>query len=201
MIRVLIVEEMGLLRGALQAYLSNEPDVQVVGDHITDGDLVEVVRQERPDVLVVDIDPLSGDVLNLIRRLGEDRAECAVVALTGNRTPIAPQRLLLAHVSGFLTKSRPPTELVELIRSVASGERLVDRFTALSALSAAGNPLSHREREVLNAAAEGLQSKEIARRLYVAPGTVRNHLSAILRKTGSSNRWEAIQRAREANWL
>jgi len=121
--------------------------------------------------------------------------------LTGQRTPAALRRALDAQARGFLSKDLSPVELVEAIRVTASGSPVIDPAAAIAALSAAQNPLTEREREVLRAAAAGLSTREIAATLFLSQGTVRNHLSTIVRKLGERNRWSAIKRCQDAGWL
>lgn len=201
MIRVLIVEEMGLLRGALRMMLSREDDLEVVADLPPRADIVSVVRRERPDVVLIDIEVAEVDLLPVLRQLGLRARTSAVLALTTRRCPQTLQSALRAGVRGFVDKDLPPGELLRLVRLVAAGERVIDPATAVAALSPPVGPLTLREREVLRAAAEGLPLKEIASRLYLAYGTVRNHLTVILRKTGARNRLEAVRRAQRDGWL
>ncbi|HEY8534669.1 MAG TPA: response regulator transcription factor [Micromonospora sp.] len=202
MIRIMIVEEMGLLRGALRALLSSEDDVEVVADLANGAEAPGVAARTRPDVALITIDSCDSDMLQVARTLAAEPLRCAVLALSRQRSPELLQQALLAGVQGFVGKDMPPAELVNLIRAVARGERVVDPATAVAALrDGSRSPLTPREREVLRAAAQGLPSKEIARALYLAHGTVRNHLSVILRKTGARNRLEAIRRAQQEGWL
>ncbi len=200
-IRVVIVEEMGLLRGALRAFLSQEDDLDVVADLREPDELTAVARARRPDVVVVDLEVSGVDMLAVLARLRLEAPDSAVLALSGRSSPEALQRALRAGARGFVTKNLPPAELTRLVRAVAAGERVVDPVAAVAALTAPAGPLTEREREVLRGVAEGLPLKEIACRLFLAHGTVRNHLSAILRKTGSRNRLEAVRRAERAGWL
>jgi two-component system response regulator DesR len=201
MIRIVIMEEMGLLRGALRAVLSNEDDLEVVADLSETGDIRAVIRAERPDVVLVDIELKGLDMPSVVRELLVEAPDSAVLALSTQRSPQVLQEALRAGVRGFIGKDLPPAELARLVRAVASGELVVDPVAAVAALSPPQSPLTDREREVLRVAAEGLPLKEIGRRLFLAHGTVRNHLSAILRKTGARNRLEAIRRAQRSGWL
>jgi two-component system response regulator DesR len=199
MVRVLLVSELGLLRGALDAVLSQEDDLTVTGlgpEH----DVVAAAHQAKADVAVLDLDMADRCGLELARRL-VDELPCPVLALAGEGTPGALRQALDAEVRGFASKDRTPQELAELIRRVADGYRVIDPVTALAALAVADNPLTARELDVLRLAAEGLTTRAMARRLFLTDGTVRNHLSAILRKTGTRNRLEAVRHARDAGWL
>jgi two-component system, NarL family, response regulator DesR len=200
-IRTMIVAEMDLLRGGLRAVLDHESDLEVVADLGYGDDALSVAAQRLPDVVVVDVDTSDADPLGLVRQMRERLPTCSVIVLSGQTTPNVLQRALGAHARGFLGKDRPPAELVQTVRQVAGGELVIDPVAALAAIAAATNPLTAREREVLRAAALGLRSKEIAARTFLAYGTVRNLLSAVVRKTGSRNHWEAIRRAQDAGWL
>jgi two-component system response regulator DesR len=200
-IRVLIISELGLLRGALTAILAKEPDIEVVGELGPHCDVVSAARVSRPDVTVIDLDLMDGHALDTAERLARELPDTAVVALTEQQTPGVLRAALAARVRGFACKGQPPAELTELIRQVAGGARVIDPATALAALATAENPLTVREQEVLRLVAEGLSNKVIASRLYLTNGTVRNHLSTILRKIGAKNRLQAVRAAREAGWL
>ncbi|MFC6016870.1 LuxR C-terminal-related transcriptional regulator [Plantactinospora solaniradicis] len=201
MIRIVIVEEMGLLRGALRAVLSNEEDLDVVADLHEAGELVAVARARRPDVVVVDLELPGADMLAVVARLAEAAPGSAVLALSTQLTPEALQRAIRAGARGFVDKNLPPAELARLVRAVSLGERVFDPVAAVAALNPPESPLTDRELEVLRIVAEGLPLKEIARRLFLAHGTVRNHLSVIMRKTGTRNRLEAVRQAQRAGWL
>lgn len=201
MIRVVIVEEMGLLRGALRAMLSSEEDLEVVADLHEPGDLVALTRTRRPDVVVADLDLPGVDMLAVLARLAVEAPDSAVLTLSAQLTPEVLQRALRAGARGVVDKNVPPAELTRLVRAVAAGERVVDPGAAVAALMPVEGPLTERELEVLRIVAEGLPLKEIARRLFLAHGTVRNHLSVIMRKTGTRNRLEAVRQAQRAGWL
>lgn len=196
-VRVAVVAEPGLLRTAVVAVLAATPDFAVVGDTEPAGSVPALLAGCRPDLLLVDLDAVDDPAV--VTGSGADG--CAVVVLTARRTARALRRALGARVRGVVATDVPPEELVDLLRAVARGQRMIDPLTALAALDAAVNPLSEREREVAAAAAEGLRTGEIAKRLHLAPGTVRNHVSSLLRKTGARNRWEAVERARDACWI
>ncbi|WP_244454097.1 response regulator transcription factor [Micromonospora echinofusca] len=195
------MEEMGLLRGALRAVLSNEEDMEVVADVAQVGELLTVVRREQPDVVVLGLDLDVPDQLRVVERIGAVAPDTGVLAMSGRWRPTAMQAAAAVGVRGFISKDGPPDELVRMVRSLAAGERVIDPLAAVAVLGPPRSPLTGRETEVLRAAAEGLPLKEIARRLYLAHGTVRNHLSVIMRKTGTRNRLEAIRRAQRDGWL
>jgi two-component system response regulator DesR len=197
----MLVEEAGLLRGALQAVLGDERDMEVVAALGGGEKLLAVAAELCPDVLVMDLDLRHTDALGVTRQIVAAVPDCAVIALTARQTPAILQLALRANVRGFLGKDLELSEFVRLVRTVAGGVRVIDPATALAALRAVDNPLTARERDVLRAAADGLSTRQIAGRLFLTEGTVRNYFSAIQRKIGASNRWEAIGMARDSGWL
>jgi len=198
----MIVEGMGLLRGALRAVLSSEDDLEVVADVADYDKIVPEVCQGRPDVVVVDMGLPGCDLPALVTRLGVEAPDCVVLPLSTRTGPEALREAVRSGLRGLVSKDLPPAELIKLVRAVADGEP-VDPVVEAGILqpSDPANPLSRREREVLRVAAEGVPLKEIARQLFLAHGTVRNHLSSILRKTGTRNRLEAVRRAQQDGWL
>lgn len=201
MIRIMVVEEMGLLRSALLTVLSSEQDLEVVADIGERTAILPAARRERPDVVVVDVDLTAADTCGVLKRLREQLPQVTLLALSGRWTADSLRRALAAGTLGFAGTDVTPAQFVRIVRSVAGGNRVIDPVVAAAVLNPPPNPLTAREREILRAAAEGLPPKEIASRLYLAHGTVRNRMSAILRKTGARNRLEAIRRAQERGWL
>lgn len=199
MIRIVIVEEVGLLRAALATVLSSEDDLEVVAELSTLAEAVAAVQVDSADVAVVDVAGVG--VYQDVRRLTEAAPGCAVLLLNAARDSEMLQEALRAGARGFVGRDLPPAELAGLVRLVARGEVVIDPAAAAAALGPSTNPLTDRERQVLRVAAEGVPVKEIARRLFLAHGTVRNHLSAIIRKTGTRNRLQAIRRAQQDGWL
>jgi two-component system response regulator DesR len=200
MIHTIVISDGGLLREALVAVLSTEPDLQVAGVDGADPALGGVALA-RPDVAVVDLDPPGRCGLDTIRRLVEATPPTAAVALTERPTPEILRRAIAAGARGLTTKDQPPTGLAEIIRRVADGERMIHPATALATLATLHSPLTDRERDVLRLAARGLPSRSIGFQLCLADGTVRNYLSGALRKLGCVNRLQAAHRAHEAGWL
>jgi two-component system, NarL family, response regulator DesR len=200
-IRVLIAEDMHLIRGALVALLSLEPDIEVVAE-LERGDriLAEALRT-RPEVAVLDIDLPGLDGLSAADLLHEQLPECRTLVLTGLTQPGHLLRALKAHVRGFLLKDAPADRLADAVRKVSAGQRVLDPDLVAAAIEAGTSPLTERETEVLRAAEEGLSTEEIAGRLYLSPATVRNYLSNAIAKVGARNRLDAIRVARDAGWL
>lgn len=201
MIRVLLAEDVNLVRGALVALLDHEEDIEVVADLEHGDDIVPAACQVRPDVAVLDIGMPGMDGLTAARKLREELPECKTVILTGMGTPGALQHALDANVQGFVVKDAPPHVLVESIRRVANGSCVIDSDLAVSAMTNPYGPLTAQEHAVLEVAAEGASSAEIACRLSLATGTVRNYLSSITSKLGARNRVDAVRIARDAGWI
>ncbi|MFI6319680.1 response regulator [Nonomuraea sp. NPDC050556] len=200
-ISILIAEDMHLIRGALNALLSREDDMRVVEEVANGDDLVEAALRHRPDVALVDIGLPGTDGLTATADLHRELPSCRTVILTGMATPTALRRALAANASGFIVKDISPAELVDGIRRVSSGERVIDQELAVAALKAPENPLTPRELDVLGVVAEGATVEDVAERLCLSGGTVRNYMARILTKVGARTRIEAIEIAREAGWL
>ncbi|MGC5010349.1 response regulator transcription factor [Streptosporangium sp. DT93] len=201
MISVLIAEDMHLVRGAMAALLSMESDIKVVGETGHGDEVVRSCMELRPDVALIDIGLPGTDGLTATAQLRRRLPECATVILTGLATPAALCRALDVGARGFVVKDTPADQLAGCVRRVAAGEQVVDPELAVAALHAKRNPLTARELEVLGAAAEGAPVGEIADRLCLSGGTVRNYLARILTKVGARTRVEAVRIARQAGWL
>ncbi|MFJ6383842.1 DNA-binding response regulator [Kitasatospora sp. NPDC092039] len=201
MIRVLLAEDMSMVRSALIALLAYEDDLEVVAD-VGRGDLVVPTALEvRPDVAILDIDMPGLDGLRAAAELHQKLPACGTLVLTGLARPAYLRSALSAHVLGFLGKDAPAEELAAAIRKVAAGERAIAPELALAALNVQENPLTPRELDTLRLAAEGSSVTEIAARLFISAGTVRNHLAAAVSKTGGRSRVDAVRIAEEMGWL
>jgi two-component system, NarL family, response regulator DesR len=201
MIRVLLAEDQGMMRGALALLLGLEPDMEVVAE-VGDGEsVVPVAVRERPDVALLDIEMPGTDGLAAAAALRTRLPGCKVLILTTFGRPGYLRRAMEAGASGFLVKDGPVEELAAAIRRVLAGDRVVDPALAAAALSVGPNPLTERERDVLSAAVDGSTVADIAARLHLSESTVRNYLSAAIGKTGSRNRIEAVRVARQQGWL
>lgn len=201
MIRVLIAEDMHLIRGALVALLTLEPDIEVVAE-LDRGDLiVDTAVRTRPDVAVLDIDLPGLDGLSAAETLRDRVPKCGILVLTGLSQPGHLLRALKAHVRGFLLKDAPAQQLANAVRSVAAGKRVLDPSLVAAAVETGASPLTERETDVLRAAEAGVATAEIGRRLNLSPATVRNYLSNAIAKLSARNRIDAIRIAREAGWL
>ncbi|MGH8896465.1 MAG: response regulator [Egibacteraceae bacterium] len=201
MIRILLAEDQGMVRGALAALLNLEPDLEVVAQ-VSSGDrVVPAALDAEPDVALLDIEMPGIDGLAAAKELVRTLPGCKVLMLTTFGRPGYLRRAMEAGALGFLVKDGPPEVLAGAIRRVLAGERVIDPDLAASALSAGPNPLSSRESDVLTAAADGSTIADIATRLLLSEGTVRNYISAGIHKTGARNRIEAAQIARQNGWL
>ncbi|MDE3230365.1 MAG: response regulator transcription factor [Chloroflexota bacterium] len=201
MIRVLLAEDQTMVRGALAALLGLEPDIEVVAE-VARGDEAETAALAvRPDVALLDIDMPGMSGLEVAALLRQRLPTCRVIILTTFGRPGYLRRAMESGVVGFLVKDAPSAQLAAAIRRVAAGERVVDPTLAMSALGAGENPLTQREREALAAAAAGSSVAEIADRLALSQGTVRNYLSTAIQKVNAQNRVEAARIAEQNGWL
>ena len=201
MIKVMLAEDMHMVRGALVALLNLEPDIEVVAEVSSGTDILPALQKFRPDVAVIDIDLPGQDGLTALGEIHAVMPEIRTLILTGLGRPGNLRRALSATATGFLLKDAPPTELADAIRSVAAGRRVVDSQLAMSAWDSAESPLTARETEVLRLTAEGLQAVDIASHMFLSVGTVRNYVTTIINKLNARNRVDAIRIAREAGWL
>ncbi|GGZ81883.1 DNA-binding response regulator [Streptomyces echinoruber] len=200
-IRVLLAEDMHMVRGALVALLNLEDDIEVVAE-VSDGD--QIVPQAlacTPDVAVIDIDLPGTDGLTAAAHLRKVLPECKAMILTSLGRPGTFRRAVSAGVRAFVLKDAPPQQLAQAIRRVQRGERVVDPELAMAAWDSGDNPLTDRETEVLRLAADGAEAAEIARQLFLSVGTVRNYLTSSVVKLGARNRLDAVRIAREAGWV
>jgi two-component system, NarL family, response regulator DesR len=201
MIRVLLAEDMRILSDTLAAVLSMEDDIDVVF-RVSEGDAVgPAVARERPDVAVMDIDMPGMDGLTAAAQLRDQHPECKVLILTVLSNPGNLRKAIAAGVAGFLPKETPASELVDAIRTVAAGGKVISQELAMAALESPASPLSPREAEVLRRFSDGADPSEIAAAMFLSYGTVRNYLAAAVTKLGARNRIDAARIAAEQGWL
>ncbi|MFF5183979.1 DNA-binding response regulator [Streptomyces sp. NPDC000345] len=201
MIRVLLAEDMVMLRRALASLLELETDIEVVAETGNGDQVLPLALEHRPDVAVLDIDMPGIDGIEAAGLLHEKLPSCRTAILTTLGRPGNLRRALAAHACGFLLKDTEPARLAAAIREVAAGGRVVDPELALSALQAGESPLSARETEVLRLAAQGEEVPAIARALFLSAGTVRNYLTAAVTRLNARNRMDAVRIARDSGWL
>jgi two-component system response regulator DesR len=199
--RVLLAEDQGMMRGALALLLGLEEDIEVVAQVAAGDRIVAEALAARPDVALLDIELPGRSGLDAAAELRKVLPSCQVLILTTFGRPGYLRRAMEAGAAGFLVKDGPVEELAEAIRRVLHGERVIDPALAAAALSAGPSPLTPREQDVLNAAADGATVADIAARVFLSESTVRNYLSAAIGKTGTRNRMEAVRAARQNGWL
>ena len=198
MIRVLLAEDQAMVRGALAALLSRERDIEVVAEVARGDEVVQAALTAQPDVALLDIEMSGGDGLAAAQALHKALPTChSVILITFGRSGYL-RRAMASGAVGFLLKDAPAAELA--LRRVMKGERVVDPELALAALSEGNNPLTSREQDVLTASLFGASLAEIAARLVLSEGTVRNHLSTAMQKLGAQNRMEAARVAEQKGW-
>ena len=199
-IRIVIAEDQAMVLGALAALLEAEGDIEVAGQARNGQEALRLVQSLKPDVLVSDIEMPELTGLELATELKRQGLRVRVIILTTFARTGYLRRALEAGVSGYLLKDSPSTALAEAVRRVHAGGRAIDPELAAEAWSEA-DPLTDRERQVLRYAGEGATGAEIASKLNLSEGTVRNYLSEAISKLGASNRTEAARIARPKGWL
>lgn len=200
-VRVLLAEDQAMVRGALAALLALEKDVEIVAEAARGDEVVPAALEALPDVALLDIEMPGGDGLSAAAALKERLPSCRVIILTTFGRTGYLRRAMESGASGFLLKDAPASELGEAIRRAMAGERVVDPGLAAAALSEGNNPLTEREREVLASSANGATIEDVARKLYLSEGTVRNYLSTAIKKLEARNRVEAARLAERKGWL
>jgi two-component system response regulator DesR len=200
-IRLLLADDQALVRGALAALLDLEPDLEVVAEVGRGDEVVAAATEHRADVALLDIEMPGLDGIAATAALRRALPACRVLIVTTFGRPGYLRRALETGASGFVVKDTPARQLADAVRRVHSGLRAVDPALAEESLVAGATPLSTRETEVLRAARDGGTVADLARTLHLAEGTVRNHLSAAIGKTGARTRAEAVRLAEDRGWL
>lgn len=201
MIRVLLAEDQGMVRGALASLLGLEPDIEVVAQVARGDEVLAAAQSVDPDVALLDIEMPGATGLEALAQLRGALPGCRILILTTFGRPGYLRRAMEAGASGFLLKDAPAQELASAIRRAVAGERIVDPGLAAAALSEGESPLTAREHEVLVASRNYATVADIAGALYLSPGTVRNHLSSVMQKLDARNRAEALKLAEEKGWV
>ncbi|WP_181772609.1 response regulator transcription factor [Amycolatopsis pittospori] len=201
MIRVLLADDQAMVRGALATVLGLESDIEVVAQVGSGDDVLPKAEETRPDVALLDVQMPGKDGLEAAAELHGALPSCRIIICTTFGRPGYLSRAMAAGAAGFVVKDAPPEQLVDAVRRVHSGLRVVDPALAAESLATGASPLTAREHDVLKAAKDGSTVADIARALHLSEGTVRNHLSAAMGKTGARTRAEAVRLAEEHGWL
>jgi two-component system, NarL family, response regulator DesR len=201
MIRLLLADDQALVRGAIASLLDLEPDLEIVAQVGRGDEVVDAARAAKADVALLDVEMPGLDGLATARRLRAEYPSCRALIVTTFGRPGYVRLALEAGASGFLVKDTPSGQLAAAVRRVAAGERVIDPTLAAESLAAGPSPLSPRETDVLIAIRQGSSSAEVAAQLHLSEGTVRNHLSSAIGKTGARNASEAARIAAENGWL
>jgi two-component system, NarL family, response regulator DesR len=200
-IRLLLADDQTLVRSALAALLDLEDDFEVVAQVGRGDQVVAAARDHAVDVALLDIEMPGLDGLAAAAALTSAVPGCRALILTTFGRPGYLRRAMESGALGFVVKDAPAEQLADAVRRVARGERVVDPTLAAETLAGGASPLTGRERDVLVAARDGATVGDIAGKLFLGEGTVRNYLSAAIAKTGVRNRIEAIRVADERGWL
>lgn len=201
MIRVLLAEDQAMVRGALAALLRLEEDIEVVAEVSRGDEVMPSAVHHQPDVVLLDIEMPGQDGLSVLKELREELPDARILILTTFGRPGYMRRAMENGAAGFLLKDAPSRELAIAIRRAMHGERVVDPGLAAAALSEGANPLTEREQEVLALSRDAATIAEIADRLFLSEGTVRNYLSSAIHKLGAQNRFEAARIAEHKGWI
>ena len=200
-IRIVIAEDQALVRGAIAALLTLEDDFRIVGRASDGTAALKMVRELCPDILLADVEMPGLSGIDLAHAIAAERLSVRVIVVTTFARPGYLTRARAAHVVGYLLKDAPAEKLANAIRVVHGGGVVIPADLADAAREAGADPLTDRERDVLQLAEQGTPNKEIGERLHLSPGTVRNYLSEAASKLGAANRIEASRIARNNGWL
>ncbi len=201
MIRLLLADDQALVRGAMAALLDLESDLSVVAQVGRGDEVVEAARESGADVCLLDIEMPGLTGLEVAERLRSELPAVRSLIVTTFGRPGYVRRALDAGAAGFVVKDTPARELADAVRRVHAGLRVVDPTLAAESLMAGPSPLTAREAEILRLALDGSPVASIARTAHLSQGTVRNHLSAAIGKTGAATRGEAARIAQAHGWL
>ena len=200
-IRLLIADDQALVRGALAALLSLEPDLEVVAEVGSGDEVLEATRRHSPDVAILDVEMPGLGGIEAAELLRDEAPGVRVLMCTTFGRPGYLRRALRAGASGFVVKDTPAARLADAVRRVHAGLRVVDPSLATDTLIFGESPLTERETEVLRAARGGASVAAIATSLHLSEGTIRNHLSSAIGKTATGNSAEAVTVAVDNGWL
>jgi two-component system response regulator DesR len=200
-IRLLLADDQALVRGAMAALLDMEPDLRVVAEVGRGDEVVEAVRGHAVDVALLDVQMPGLDGVAAARALRAAVPGCRVLMVTTFGRAGYLRQAMAAGASGFVVKDTPARQLADAVRRVHEGLRVVDPGLAAQSLAYGDSPLTDRESDVLRSASDGGTVADIARELRLSEGTVRNHLSSAIGKTGARTRAEAVRLAVDNGWL
>ncbi|WP_283679285.1 response regulator transcription factor [Lentilactobacillus sp. Marseille-Q4993] len=201
MIKLYLAEDQSMLNGALTQILNLEDDLEVVGS-ATDGKSAwEEIAKLKPDVAILDIEMPEETGLDVADKINESVLQTRVIILTTFAQKAYFEHAIKAQVSGYLLKDSPTDDLVSTIRQVMEGKTVFDPELVVNMVNATDNPLTDQEMNVLRAVSEGGKTQELAQKLFLSEGTVRNYLSSIFSKLGVHNRLEAVNLAKKNKWL
>ncbi|NDL56385.1 response regulator [Phytoactinopolyspora sp. XMNu-373] len=198
---MMLADDENLVRSAMRALLALEDDIDVVAEAASGAEAVAMARTHRPDVAVLDLQMPDMDGISVAETIHVDLDSCRTMIVTSHGRPGYLKRALSAGVRGFLPKTVSGSALADVVRTLHAGGRYVDPELAAEAIGAGESPLTAREADVLELAADGAPVEEIAERAALTPGTVRNYLSAATAKLGAANRHEAVHVARRHGWI
>lgn len=197
----MLADDQQLVRGALAALLDLESDIEVVAEVGRGDEVVDAARRVRPDVALLDVEMPGLDGISASKALRAAVPACKVLIVTTFGRPGYLRRAMESGASGFVVKDTPARELADAVRRVKNGLRVVDPSLAAESLATGQSPLTIREAQVLRAARDGGTVADLAHQLGLSEGTVRNHLSSAIGKTGARTRAEAVRLAEENGWL
>ncbi|MFC7533108.1 response regulator [Actinoplanes sp. GCM10030250] len=201
MIRLLLADDQALVRGAMAALLDLEPDLSVVAEVGRGDEVLAAARAHQPDVALLDVQMPGLDGITAARQLRDEVPQCRVLMVTTFGRAGYLRQAMAAGAGGFVVKDTPARQLADAVRRVHQGLRVVDPALAAQSLAHGDSPLTERESDVLRAAQDGGTVADIARELRLSEGTIRNHLSAAIGKTGARTRAEAVRLAVDNGWL
>ncbi|MFC0414521.1 response regulator [Cytobacillus solani] len=201
MIRVVIAEDQKMLRGALTSLLKLEDDIEVVAEAADGLAAWDAIMEYQPDVCLLDIEMPSMSGLEIAEKLKQENHLSKVIIVTTFARPGYLQKAIDTQVEGYLLKEEPIDFLIEAIRSVKNGERVLSTDLAAALFLKEVNPLTEREMDVLRLAKKGMTTREIVKALYLTDGTVRNYLSSAIQKLEVTTRQQAIEKAKNKGWI
>mgnify|MGYP001178292660 CR=1 FL=1 len=201
MIRIVIAEDQQMLLSAMASLIRLEDDIEVVAQAADGRKALEAIRAHRPDICLIDIEMPGMNGLEVAETVRLERLPCKMMVVTTFSRPGYLQKAMELKVEGYLLKDEPIDFLLDAIRKVHRGGRVISPDLAALLFEQEENPLSERERDVLRLAAEGRTTEQIARTLYLTKGTVRNYLSSAIQKLEVESRHQAVRKAAEKGWI